>query len=124
MKFMCFCYYDPKKVSEFSPEVFEDIKKECAPHDEALTTAGRKVVLGSMDDPEAARSVRPVDGEAPSVTLGAFLASQEQIGAFFILEAKDIDEAVQIASLHPSGHLGKYFGGGIEVRACNDYETY
>jgi hypothetical protein len=40
----------------------------------------------------------------------------EPLGAFFIIGAEDMNEAVEVASKHPGAHLGKYFGGGIEVR--------
>jgi hypothetical protein len=58
------------------------------------------------------------------VTEGPFHPSQEQVGVYFVVEAHTIDEAVKIASLHPGAHLGKYFGGGIEVIPCELFEEY
>jgi hypothetical protein len=53
---------------------------------------------------------------------GPYASTPEPFGAFFILEAETIEKAIEIASLHPGAHLGRYFGGGIEVRACDHYE--
>lgn len=123
MKYVCFCYYDPKKFAGLTPADSEALPGECKPHDEALDASGKKVLLCCLTEPETWKSIRPVDGK-PSVTEGPFSTSQEQVGVFFVVEAEDIDEAVRIASLHPSAHLGKYFGGGIEVRPCELFETY
>ncbi len=123
MKYMCFCYYDTKKFAGLTPEEMEGIPDACRPHDEALNASGKKVLLGSMTDPEMWKSIRPVDGK-PSVTDGPLITMDEQVGAFFVVEAESIDEAVQIASLHPGAHLGQYFGGGIEVCPCELFELY
>jgi len=47
----------------------------------------------------------------------------QPVGAFFIVEAQDMDEAVQVASKHPGAHVGKFLGGGIEVRACEFFQA-
>jgi hypothetical protein len=59
--------------------------------------------------------VRPADGR-PSITDGPYAETDEPLGAFFMIEAEDMDEAAEVASKHPGAHLGRYFGGGIEVR--------
>jgi hypothetical protein len=41
---------------------------------------------------------------------------REPVGAFFMVEARDMDDAIEVASKHPGAHLGEYLGGGIEVR--------
>ena len=123
MKYMCFCYYDTKRFAGLTPAELDALPGECKPHDDALNASGRKVQLGCFSEPETWKSIRPIDGK-PAITDGPFHSSQEQVGVFFLLEADSIDEAVEIASLHPGAHLGKYFGGGIEVRPCELFETY
>jgi hypothetical protein len=123
MKFMCFCYYDTVKFANLSAADLEAIPDACKPYDEALNASGKKVILGCFTEPPTWKSVRP-GPEKPSVTEGAFHNAQEQAGVIFVVEAATIDEAVEIASLHPSAHLGRYFGGGIEVRPCELYEEY
>ena len=62
-------------------------------------------------------------GGAVTDTAGPFKQMPEPFGAFFIVEAADIDEAVAVAKLHPGTHLGEKFGeGGIEVRPIDFVE--
>ncbi len=121
MKYLCLCYYNTKTYAELTPVQIEAIGPECKPHDAALTASGKKILVGSISDPTTWKCIRPVDGK-PSVSNGSFRQSDEQAGAFFIIEAESLDDAVEIASLHPSAHLGKFFGGGIEVSLCEHYE--
>ena len=61
------------------------------------------------------KCVRPVGG-LPVVTQGSFFSSQFQLGSVFIVEADSMEEAIEVASLHPAARLGEEFGFGIEVR--------
>ena len=65
--------------------------------------------------------MRPKQGNA-WVTDGPFAETKEQIGAFFIIEARDLDEAMEVASLHPAAHLGENVGWAIEVRPIDYFE--
>lgn len=47
---------------------------------------------------------------------------KEPVGAFFIIEARDLNQAMQVASKHPGAHVGEYPGGGIAVRPCETFE--
>ena len=57
-----------------------------------------------------------------TMTDGPFTEAKEIVGAFFIVEAKNMDEAIEIASKHPAAHLGAHVGWGIDVRACEFFE--
>jgi len=45
------------------------------------------------------------------------------VGGFFIIEARDLNEAIRVASKHPAAHLGEQVGWGIEVRPIETYEV-
>jgi hypothetical protein len=115
MRYLCLCYYDQKKFDGLSNSDLEAVGSACRPHDEALRNTGRLILVGSLAPPAATRTLRPRSGRR-SVSDGAFAPTDEPLGAVFIIEADDMDEAVEIASKHPGAHLGAYFGGGIEVR--------
>jgi hypothetical protein len=115
MRYLCLCYYDQKKFDALSKSDLEAIGPACRPHDEALRNSGRLILVGSLALPPSSRTVRPASGR-PSITDGPYAATDEPLGAFFIIEADDMDEAVEVASKHPGAHLGRYFGGGIEIR--------
>ncbi len=123
MKYLCLCYYDEEKFEALTPSDLEALGKECRPHDEELHRSGHLVVLGSLALPGSSRVVRPADGKGGfSVSDGPYAGTKEPFGAFFIIEASDIDEAVGVASKHPGAHVGRYLGGGIEVRPIDTFQ--
>jgi hypothetical protein len=123
MRFLCLCYYDHPKFEAMTPEDGAEIEAACKPHDAALRATGKVLLTGSLGLPSATRTLRPAaDGSEPTVTEGLYAPTNEPVGAFFIVEAQDVDEAVAIASKHPGAHLGRFFGGGIEVRPIDFYE--
>lgn len=122
MKFLCLCHYDQAKFDAWTPAEVEAVARACRPHDEALHRSGGLAMVGSLALPAMARTIRPTE-EGPVVTDGPFVESPEPWGAFFIVEAADLDEAVRTASRHPGANLGRWFGGGIEVRAIDHLET-
>lgn len=114
MKYLCLCYYDVQRFATRTPAQLEELGRECRPHDEALHKSGHLLAVGSLGQPEESACLRPVNGKATRVD-GPFVQTNEPPGAFLLIEAKDLDEAVQIASLHPSAALIDRFGGGIEI---------
>ena len=121
MKYICLCYYDQAKFDALTKDDFEALGRECQPHDAALHASDHLILTASLALPNASRTIRPDDGE-PSVANGPYAETKEPFGALFIIEAADMDEAVRIASLHPSAHVGHFLGGGIEVRPFDMFE--
>ena len=115
MKFLCLAYYDEKKFDALPKAELEAIVRECHSHDEALRNSGHLITVASLGPTRTTTSVRPKNGK-PSVTDGPFAETKEQVGAFFIIEARDLNEATEVASQHPAAHLGEHVGWGIEVR--------
>ena len=122
MKFLCLCHYESARFGELKPADFEEIGAICAPHDAALKASGKVEVIGALGMPEQSRTLF-VENGAVIAKAGPYAATPEPFGAFFIVEADDIDGAVEIAKLHPGTHLGDKFGrGGIEVRPIDFIE--
>ena len=121
MKFLCLCYYDHSKYENCTPEDFEAVARICKPHDDALRSSGHLDLVGSLALPSTSVVIRPGE-DGPTVSTGPYAATAEPVGAFFILEAENLEQAIEVASKHPGAHLGRYFGGGIEVRACDYFE--
>jgi hypothetical protein len=80
-----------------------------------LHESGHLVLVASLGPTRSSTSIRPRGGK-PWMTDGPFAETKEQIGAFFILEANDLNEAIRVASKHPAARLGEQVGWGIEVR--------
>jgi hypothetical protein len=115
VRYLCLCYYDQAKFAALSESELEAVGAACRPHDQALRNSGHLMLVGSLAELPSSRTLRPGSG-GPSVSEGPYAATGEPLGAFFIIEARHMDEAVEVASKHPGAHLGRYFGGGIEVR--------
>ena len=121
MKFLCLCHYDLEAFGRFGPADFEQMGRICAPHDAALKASGKVSMIGSLGMPDQFRTLR-ADAQGVTVGDGPYAESAEPFGAFFIVEAASIDEAVDIARLHPGTHLGHLMKGGIEIRPIEHLE--
>lgn len=122
MQFLCVCYYDVEAFSRFGPDDFKKLGEFCAPHDAAFKATGKVRFVGSLGLPHEFRTMRAEKGGAVRVEDGPYAQTSHPFGAFFMIEADSIDQAVEIARLHPGTHLGDMMAGGIEVRPVGHYE--
>ena len=121
MKYLCLAYYDEKQFEALPRAELEAIVKQCSGYDEDLGKSGHLLMQASLASPRATITVRPRSGK-PSITDGPFIETKEQVGGFFVIEARDLNEAIRVASKHPAAHLGEQVGWGIEVRPIEMYE--
>jgi hypothetical protein len=115
MKFLVLAYYHEKTFEKTSPEAMKAIVAQCEPLDKALNATGKMDMVASLAATKETVSVRPRNGK-PSVTDGPYVETKEQLGSFFLLEAKDMQEAIRLASMHPAANLCEDMGWGIEIR--------
>jgi len=115
MKYLCICYYDAEAFAKLQPSDFERLGRICEPHDARLKASGKVPLVGSLSLPSEFRTLR-VRNSTVTEESGPYAQSKEPFGAFFIVDAENMDEAVRIARLHPGTHIGEIFGGGIEIR--------
>ena len=121
MKYLCLAYYDEDKFEALSKAEKDAIEVECKSHDEDLHKSGRLILVGPLAPTRLTASLRPKKGKA-SITDGPYAETKEQVGAFFLIEAKDLNEAVGVASKHPAARLNAHLGWGIEVRPIEFFE--
>lgn len=117
MKYLCLAYGDRAKMETLTPAEFEALVVRCRAHDAELRASGHFVFAESLE--WDATTIRPHRG-GPVTTDGPFVESKEQVGGLFVIEARDLNEAIRVASLHPAAHLGEGFGWGIEIRPISD----
>ncbi len=115
MKFLCLGYYDAGSFDSTPKEERDAVMEKCYAQCVPFRATGKVVEEEALDDLKSAKCIRPRNGK-PVVTDGPFIETKEQVGSFFVIEAANIDEAVQVASLHPAALMGEKFGFGIEVR--------
>ena len=121
MKYLCLAYYDVKAFEALSKGELDAIVGQCPRYDAQLRATGHLVMQASLGDVDATTCIRPRNGK-PSITDGPYVETKEQVGGFFIIDAKDLDEAIRVASNHPAAHLGERVGWGIELRPIEGFE--
>ena len=98
----------PKMVKE---ALLAECIAQCLPFRET----GKVIVEEGVGHFSDTKCIRPVGG-LPVVTQGSFIPSEFQLGSVFIVEADSMEEAIEVASLHPAARLGEEYGFGIEIR--------
>jgi hypothetical protein len=121
MKYLCLAYYDYEKFEAMPKPEFQAIVSQCPAHDAELRGSGHLLVQASLGAVAATTTIRPKGGK-PTVTDGPFTETKEQVGGFFMIEARDLNEAIRIASKHPAAHLGEQVGWAVEVRPIEFWE--
>jgi hypothetical protein len=119
MKFLCLAYGDEKKFGAMSAAELDAIGRKCQALDDELR--GHLVAMGALQPTRAASSVRTRNGKV-TVTDVPFAETKEQVGGFFIIEARDLDEAVRVVRNTAPARLGEHSGWGVEVRAIEGWE--
>ena len=114
MKYLCLIFIDEKKYDAM-PKSEQDacVSKHLA-YDEALRKSGHLLVTEALQSVQAATTVRVRNGKL-STTDGPFAETKEQLGGFYLIDARDLNEAIQVASRWPSARLGS-----IEVRPIEE----
>jgi hypothetical protein len=117
MKYMLLIYYDEKVLEKAGKAEEARIERECLQHSEPLMAAGKILAANRLHPVSTATSIRTQDGKR-LVTDGPFAETREQLGGYSLIDAKDLDEAIEIASQMPSGRLGT-----VEIRPVLEFGT-
>lgn len=119
MRFFCLGYLDIEKFDSAPEAVRLNILSQCNDLCQTFRATGKVVEEEGLEATTRAKSIRPKGGR-PTVTDGPFIETKEQLGSFFIVEADSMEEAIQVASLHPAALLGEDYGFGIEIRPIQE----
>ena len=114
MRFACLVYFDPKIMFGQSAEA-NAVLAETGPYNAEITASGNRLSGEALVLPNEAVTVRVRNGKM-SATDGPFMETKEVLGGFIMIEARDIDDAKQIAAKNPMARLGS-----IEVRPVVDF---
>ena len=107
MKYLCLVYAEEKKL-----EGFDDA--ECVAYDEGLRSSGHCIASEALQAVATATTVRSRNGKV-SVTDGPFAETREQLAGFYLVEARDLNEAIQLAGRIPPARVGS-----IEIRPIRE----
>lgn len=110
MKYMLLIYDDERVWEQMSEAARHQLFGEYLQFTEQIKTTGQYLAGAPLQPIATATSVRIRDGQH-LITDGPFAETREQLGGYYLIEAKDLDEAIGIATRIPSARLGT-----IEVR--------
>ncbi len=116
MKYLCMVYIEEKALDALSKGDYDALVRESLAYDEELRQRGHFIVAQALQPVQTAATVRTRDGKV-STTDGPFAETKEQLGGFILIEARDLNQAIQLASKIPSLRLG-----GVEVRPVKELQ--
>ena len=107
MKYLCLVYGEEKEIGAMTDD-------QCMAYDQALRRDGRCLASEALEPVRTARTVRVRQGKV-SITDGPFTETKECLAGFYLIEAADLNDAIQIASQIPPARVGS-----IEVRPVRE----
>jgi hypothetical protein len=117
MQYLCLVHVDGAMMAALTPAADKELTRRSIAYDEELMASGHYVASNALQGPETATIVRVRDGEV-SMTDGPYVETKEHLGGFILIEATDMDEAIEIAANIP---VGQY--GSIEVRPSAEMDA-
>ncbi len=114
MKYVCLVYYDENEVYSLPAGEWNSLVDRCVAYGEEIRDSGHFLDGAPLEPIATATTVRVRDGKI-SVTDGPFAETKEQLAGFYLIEARDLNEAIQVAARIPPARLGS-----IEVRPARE----
>ena len=116
MRYLCLIYENEKAFETLPPAESEAIIGEYFQFTDDIRKNGKYVAGEALHPTASATTVRVRNGKV-STTDGPFAETKEQLGGFYLIEARDLNEAIQVAAKIPSARIGS-----IEVRPVIDFD--
>jgi hypothetical protein len=98
MKYLCLVYVDETRLHETQDE-------DCVEFDAGIRASGYCLASEALQSVQTATCIRMRDGRM-SITDGPFAETKEQLAGFYMIEARDLNEAIQIAAKIPPARIG------------------
>jgi hypothetical protein len=115
VKYICLGYAEEKKWETLSESELNSLMEECFAYDDMLRKNGNWMGGEALQSAKSAVTLRWENGKV-AITDGPYAETKEQLGGILILEAKDLNHAIQIMSQHPGVRLG----GPFEIRPADE----
>jgi hypothetical protein len=103
MKYLCLVYLDERSPGHVSDS-------DCLAYDAAIRESGHCLASEALQPVETATTVRVRNGRT-SITDGPFAETKEQLAGFYLIDARDLNEALELAARIPPAQVGS-----VEVR--------
>jgi hypothetical protein len=117
MRYMLSLFTEEGGAENMTPEEGKAIMDRWMAYGQEVTESGAFLAGDGLQPSSTATTVRIEEGSEPTLTDGPFAETKEQLGGFYLLECKDLDEALAWAKKIP------FQSGSVEVRPVMDYEA-
>ncbi|MTI62694.1 YciI family protein [Methylophaga sp.] len=116
MKYLALVFYQENIMQQMSQQEWDALNRECIACGDKLRDSGHMLGGNALQPTETATTVRVRDGKL-TVSDGPFAETKEQLAGYYLLEAKDINEAISLA-----GHIPPARYGSIEIRPIRELQ--
>ena len=116
MRYLCIIYDEEKKLNAMSKADADTFMSEYFTFTEAIKQSGHHLAGEALQPVQTATTARVRAGKV-STTDGPFAETKEQLGGFYMINAKDLNDAIQVAARIPSARTGS-----IEVRPIVEFD--
>jgi hypothetical protein len=117
MRYLCLIYADEKELAALPEREMSALNARHLEFNDGLLDSGHFIEAEALQPAAASTCVRVRNGRA-SLTDGPYAETKEMLAGFYLVEARDLNEAIQIASRIPAAPIGT-----VEVRPCRDLEV-
>ena len=114
MRYLCLVYHEEARVEALPAREYNSLVDEVLAYREQLRESGHYIDSAPLQPVHAATTVRVRNGRM-IVADGPFAETKEQLGGFYLIEARDLNEAIRLASRMPPARLGS-----VEVRPITE----
>ena len=116
MKYLCLIYDDEQIWNHMPESESKSMMDEYFAFSDALAAGGQLIAGEALQPVATATTVRVRNGKL-TTTDGPFAETREQLGGFYLIEARDLNDAIQVAARIPSARIGS-----VEVRPIVEFE--
>jgi hypothetical protein len=116
MRYLCMVCYEQKTLDSLTKTEFNELVAESLEYDDELRDGGHYLYSGALQSIETATTLR-IKSDKVLATDGPFVETKEHLGGFIVIEARNRDEAIRLASKIPPARLGC-----VEVRPIQELE--
>jgi len=118
MKYLCLLYFDEHELYSLPKHDMDRLIDDQLAFDRDVTGSGHLLNTNPLEPAKASATVRVRDGRI-STTDGPFAETKEQICGYYLIDARDLNEAIRVAAKMPAAKLGT-----IEVRPVRDVRKW
>lgn len=97
MKYLCLIYHEDEALENLAPGPYEAIVHETLRYRNKLRQRGHWIASSPVESADTALSVRFRHGDI-LITVGSYAETKEQLGGFYLIEARDLNEAIRLVS--------------------------